>query len=145
MSYTRHVRSGFTLIELMIVVVILAVLAAAVVPRLAGRTQQARISTAKMDIFGNISVALDLYELDNGSYPSSDQGLKALMAKPGSTPVPTNWNGPYLKKRPIDPWGNEYKYACPGTHNNDYDLYSAGPEGVEGSEDDINNWETDES
>ena len=145
MSYTRHVRSGFTLIELMIVVVILAVLAAAVIPRLAGRTQQARISTAKMDIFGNISVALDLYELDNGSYPSSDQGLKALMAKPGSTPVPTNWNGPYLKKRPIDPWGNEYKYACPGTHSNDYDLYSAGPEGVEGSEDDINNWETDES
>ncbi len=145
MSSTRYVRSGFTLIELMIVVVILAVLAAAVVPRLAGRTQQARISTAKMDIFGNISVALDLYELDNGSYPSSDQGLKALMAKPSSSPVPTNWNGPYLKKRPIDPWGNEYKYACPGTHNNDYDLYSAGPEGVEGSEDDINNWETDES
>ena len=145
MSSTRYVRSGFTLIELMIVVVILAVLAAAVVPRLAGRTQQARISTAKMDIFGNISVALDLYELDNGSYPSSDQGLQALMAKPSSSPVPTNWNGPYLKKRPIDPWGNEYKYACPGTHNNDYDLYSAGPEGVEGSEDDINNWETDES
>ena len=138
-------RSGFTLIELMIVVVILAVLAAAVVPRLAGRTQQARISTAKMDIFGNISVALDLYELDNGRYPTSDQGLQALMTKPSSSPVPTNWNGPYLKKRPIDPWGNEYKYACAGTHNNDYDLYSAGPDAVSGSEDDINNWETDES
>jgi len=136
-------RSAFTLIELMIVVVILAVLAAAVVPRLAGRTQQARISTAKMDISGNISVALDLYELDNGRFPSSDQGLNALFAKPSSSPVPTNWNGPYLKKTPIDPWGQEYKYACPGTHNNDYDLYSIGPDSNEGSEDDINNWDVE--
>jgi general secretion pathway protein G len=127
----------------MIVVVILAVLAAAVVPRLAGRTQQARISTAKMDISGNISVALDLYELDNGRFPSSDQGLNALFAKPSSSPVPTNWNGPYLKKTPIDPWGQEYKYACPGTHNNDYDLYSIGPDSNEGSEDDINNWDVE--
>lgn len=130
-------RSGFTLIELMIVVVILAVLAAAVVPRLAGRTQQARINTAKMDISGNISVALDLYELDNGKYPTTEEGLSALLTKPASA---TNWNGPYLKKKPIDPWGNEYKYASPGTHNNDYDLYSLGPDGIEGTNDDITNW-----
>lgn len=136
-------KKGFTLIELMIVVVILAVLAAAVVPRLAGRTQQARISTAKMDISGNISVALDLYELDNGRYPSTEQGLSALITKPSSSPTPTNWNGPYLKKRPTDPWGNEYKYASPGTHNNDYDLYSLGPDGTEGSDDDITNWEAE--
>lgn len=140
----RSGKQGFTLIELMIVVVILAVLAAAVIPRLAGRTQQARISTAKMDIFGNISVALDLYELDNGRYPSAEQGLTALITKPTSSPVPTNWNGPYLKKKPIDPWGSEYKYAYPGTHSNDYDLYSVGPDGVEGSEDDITNWDSDE-
>lgn len=138
----RH-NKAFTLIELMIVVVILAVLAAAVIPRLAGRTQQARISTAKMDISGNISVALDLYELDNGRYPSTEQGLNALMAKPSSSPTPTNWNGPYLKRRPIDPWGNEYKYACPGTHNNDYDLYSLGPDGTEGNDDDIRSWEAE--
>lgn len=140
----RH-NKAFTLIELMIVVVILAVLAAAVIPRLAGRTQQARISTAKMDISGNISVALDLYELDNGRYPSTEQGLNALMAKPSSSPTPTNWNGPYLKRRPIDPWGNEYKYACPGTHNNDYDLYSLGPDGTEGNDDDIKSWEAEET
>jgi len=138
-------KKGFTLIELMIVVVILAVLAAAVVPRLAGRTQQARTSTAKMDISGNINVALDLYELDNGRYPTTEQGLAALMTKPSSSPTPMNWNGPYLKKKPIDPWGNEYKYACPGTHNNDYDLYSVGPDNNEGSEDDITNWEIEKS
>ncbi len=136
-------KSGFTLIELMIVVVILAVLAAAVIPRLAGRTQQARISTAKMDITGNISVALDLYELDNGRFPTSEQGLSALITKPSSSPVPTNWNGPYLKRKPVDPWGTEYKYACPGTHTQDYDLYSLGPDATDGTADDITNWETD--
>lgn len=135
-------KSGFTLIELMIVVVILAVLAAAVIPRLTGRTQQARISTAQMDITGNISVALDLYELDNGRYPSTDQGLEALLSKPSSSPVPSNWNGPYLKRKPLDPWKNAYKYVCPGTHSNDYDLCSLGPDGTEGSEDDVTNWET---
>ena len=133
-------NKGFTLIELMIVVVILAVLAAAVVPRLAGRTQQARINTARMDISGNISVALDLYELDNGRYPSTEEGLNALLVKPSSA---MNWSGPYLKKRPIDPWGDEYNYANPGSHGIDYDLYSLGPDGLEGTEDDITNWDID--
>lgn len=131
-------KKAFTLIELLIVVVILTVLAAAVLPRLAGRTQQARIATARTDISGNIGVALDLYELDNGRYPTGEEGLNALMTKPASV---NNWNGPYLKKRPIDPWGKEYKYTCPGAHNNDYDLYSLGPDGSEGN-DDITNWET---
>lgn len=135
-------KAGFTLIELMIVVVILAVLAAAVIPRLAGRTQQARVNTAKMDISGNISVALDLYELDNGRYPNTEDGLNALLTKPGSA---TNWNGPYLKKKAIDPWGNQYKYASPGSHNNDYDLYSLGPDGTDGTSDDITNWEAGET
>lgn len=136
-------KSGFTLIELMIVVVIIAVLAAAVIPRLAGRTQQARNNTAKMDISGNISVALDLYELDNGRYPSSEQQLGSLITKPSSSPVPTNWNGPYLKRKPIDPWGTEYRYACPGTHNNDYDLWSIGPDATDGTSDDITNWDVE--
>lgn len=150
-GYTRPDRksglslTGFTLIELMIVVVILAVLAAAVVPRLAGRTQQARIATAKMDISGNINVALDLYELDNGRYPSTEQGLASLITKPSSSPAPANWNGPYLKKKPADPWGNEYKYVSPGAHSNDYDLYSAGPDGAEGGADDITNWEIEKT
>ena len=137
-------NKGFTLIELMIVVVILAVLAAAVIPRLTGRTKQARVSTAQMDISGNISVALDLYELDNGRFPTTDQGLQALISKPTSTPVPNNWNGPYLKREPVDPWGNEYKFTSPGTHSNDYDLYSIGSDDTEGSEDDITNWEIEE-
>lgn len=136
-------RNGFTLIELMIVVIILAVLAAAVMPKFAGRAQQARKARAEMDIFSGIGPALEMYELDNGRYPSTEQGLDALIRKPTSSPIPTNWNEKgYLKRKPVDPWGHEYKYLCPGTHNNDYDLYSLGPDGVEGSEDDINNWET---
>jgi general secretion pathway protein G len=134
-------KKGFTLIELMLVVIIIGVLVAMVVPRLAGRTQQAKIAAAKADIEANISLALDLYEVDNGYYPTGEQGLGALRTKPSSAPAPDNWNGPYLKKRPVDPWGNPYKYVSPGAHNTqDYDLSSFGPDGAE-SEDDIINWE----
>lgn len=135
---------GFTLIELMLVVIILGILVAMVVPRLAGRTEQARRAAAVADIESNIAVALDLYELDNGVYPSTEQSLAALISEPTSSPVPPNWNGPYLKKRklPIDPWGREYVYVSPGVHNEeDYDLYSYGPDGVEGGGDDVTNWE----
>lgn len=138
---------GFTLIELMLVVIILGILIAMVVPRLAGRTEQARQAAAGADINSNIAVALDLYELDNGTYPSSEQGLEALIIEPTSTPVPPNWNGPYLKKKklPLDPWGITYAYDSPGVHNQeDYDLYSYGPDGVEGGGDDIVNWEEEE-
>ena len=131
-------NKGFTLIELMLVVIIIGALVAMVMPRLTGRGEQARMSAAKADIQANIATALKLYELDNGNFPSSDEGLNALLTKPASS---TNWNGPYLEKRPLDPWSREYKYKCPGEHRiADYDLYSLGKDGTE-STDDIKNWE----
>jgi general secretion pathway protein G len=126
-------KKGFTLVELLLVVVILGALAAMIVPRLVGRTEQAKISIAKADITSNIPLALDLYELDNGRYPSS---LQALITNPGGS---KSWNGPYIKREPIDPWGNEYKYRYPPSSGRDYDLYSLGPDGTEGT-DDITNW-----
>ena len=134
------VRGGFTLIELMLVVVIISALAAMVVPRLAGRTEEARRSIAAADIKGNLSLALKLFEVDNGRYPTTEQGLGALLQKPASPPVPKNWKGPYLEQEPLDPWGKPYVYRQPGTHPpRDYDLSSLGPDGVE-SDDDIKNW-----
>ena len=131
---------GFTLIELMLVVIIIGVLVSMVVPRLVGRSEEARISAAKADINANISVALDLYELDNGRYPSTQEGLAALMIKPVSA---VNWKGPYLKRKPVDPWGSEYAYRFPGGRSTDYDLYSFGLDGAEGGDDDVANWEED--
>jgi general secretion pathway protein G len=138
--------NGFTLIELMLVVIIIGVLAAMVMPRFAGRSEEARMVAARSDITANIAVALDLYEMDNGTYPSTEQGLDALTSKPSSPPVPANWKGPYLKQKvPTDPWKRPYAYASPGTHNtDDYDLYSYGPDGLEGGGDDITNWEDEE-
>jgi general secretion pathway protein G len=134
-------KAGFTLIELMLVVIIIGALAAMVLPRLAGRSEQARIAVARTDINANIAVALDLYELDNGRYPTSEQGLNALRVKPSGFPEATNWNGPYLKKKPQDPWGKLYQYKYPATHEGcDYDLYSLGSDGLE-SDDDIGNWQ----
>ncbi|MBI4845718.1 MAG: type II secretion system major pseudopilin GspG [Candidatus Omnitrophica bacterium] len=133
---------GFTLIELMLVVIIIGTLAALVIPRLAGRAEQARITAAKADILSNIPLALDLYELDNGGFPTTQQGLAALVGKPTTPPMPKNWNGPYLKKKPVDPWGNPYQYISPGIHNrDDYDLYSFGKDMAEGGNDDLTNWE----
>jgi general secretion pathway protein G len=134
-------HKGFTLIELMIVVIIIAALSAMVVPRLSDRSEQAKITVAEADINSNIGLALKLYKLDNGRYPTTSQGLKALLSQPSSSPVAQNWNGPYLENEPLDPWKAEYAYKSPGTHNaNSYDLYSFGPDGVEGSGDDIANW-----
>ncbi len=134
-------KKGFTLIEIMIVVIIIAALASMIVPRLGGRSEQARVSIAKGDIAANISLGLKLYELDNGNYPTSQQELQALLSKPTSSPIPMNWNGPYLEKKAIDPWGNEYQYNSPGAHNpQGFDLYSLGKDGIE-SDDDITNWQ----
>ncbi len=131
---------GFTLIELMLVVIIIGALVAMVMPRLAGRSEQAKVSAAKADIMTNIATGLRLYELDNGRYPTSvEGGLEALLTKPGSA---ANWNGPYLEKKPVDPWGKEYQYKSPGTHRTyDYDLFSLGHDG-QPSADDVNNWES---
>lgn len=137
-------QNGFTLIELMLVVVIIATLAALVVPRFSGRVEQAKVTAARADILSNIATALDLYQMDNGFYPATEQGLAALRVKPNSSPVPSNWNGPYIKRKPIDPWGNPYIYVSPGIHNKtEYDLYSYGANSVEGGGDDVVNWEID--
>ena len=130
-------EKGFTLIELMLVVIIIGALVAMVMPRLTGRGEQARTSAAKADIQANIATALKLYELDNGNFPSTEEGLNALLNKPASS---LSWNGPYLEKKPIDPWGREYKYKSPSEHRSDYDLYSLGKDGIESS-DDVKNWE----
>ncbi len=133
---------GFTLIEVMVVVIILGILAAIIVPRLTGRTEQARIVKAKTDI-RNIEAALELFRLDNGFYPSTEQGLEALVEKPTTGRIPQNWReGGYLKKVPLDPWGNPYIYLSPGEHG-EYDLYTLGADGEEGGEGadaDIGNW-----
>jgi general secretion pathway protein G len=128
---------GFTLVELMIVVIIIGVLAAMVVPRLTGRSEEARKGVAKADIDLNIATGLKLYELDNGVFPTTEEGLDALFAAPSSA---KNWKGPYLEKKPVDPWGNPYHYVSPGVHRTDYDLSSLGRDGAEGS-DDVVNWE----
>lgn len=139
--YRLTAQKGFTLIELMIVVIIIAALSAMVVPRLSNRSEQAKITVAEADINSNIGLALKLYKLDNGRYPTTAQGLQALLSKPSSSPAPKNWNGPYLETEPLDPWKIEYSYKSPGANNaSSYDLYSIGPDGVENNEDDIKNW-----
>lgn len=137
---------AFTLIELMVVIVILSVLAVFVVPRITKRPEDARVTKAKIEI-SNLEQALELYYLDNGMYPTTEQGLKALIQIPETGDIPPNWKeGGYLVKGnvPTDPWGSPYVYISPGIHNRDYDLYSlgkGGEEGGEGYDEDITNWE----
>ena len=134
-------RRGFTLIELLLVMVILAVLAAIVIPRFAGRGEEAK-EKATITQIAQFGVALDLYEADNGKYPTTAQGLDALQVLPTTTPEPKNWHGPYLKRAiPLDPWENPYVYACPGQQSPaGYDLHSYGPDGRDGTEDDLTSW-----
>lgn len=132
---------GFTLIELMVVLVILGVLAALVVPSIVGRTDDARITAARTDIAA-ISQALKLYRLDNGRYPTAAQGLAALSAKPAAAPVPSNWKS-YIEKLPNDPWGRAYGYAQPGVKG-EIDVFSYGADGKPGGEGvdaDIGSWQ----
>ena len=135
-------RASYTFIEIMVVVIIIAILAAIVMPKFAGRTEDARISAAQSQL-SIFQTALSAYNLDTGVYPSTAQGLKALMVKPTAAPIPVNWKGPYLetKKVPLDPWKNKYNYKCPGTHNSTaYDLWSNGSGGVSGGKGNITNW-----
>lgn len=133
-------KKGFTLIEILLVVIIIGALAAMIIPRLAGRGEQAKVKIAKSDIEANIPTALKLYELDNGTFPSTEQGLAAMRVKPTTNPLAPNWNGPYLEKEPIDPWGHPYVYSSPGTHRTDYDLYSKGKD-ESSDKDDVVNWQ----
>jgi general secretion pathway protein G len=136
---------GFTLIELMVVIVILGILAGLIVPRIMGRPEEAKQLKAKMQI-ESLETALKLYKLDNGMYPDTEQGMQALIEEPETGIVPKNWRKQgYLEKGrlPKDPWGNEFVYLSPGTHG-DYDIISYGADGVPDGEDknrDINSWE----
>jgi general secretion pathway protein G len=138
----RRAGLGFTLIEIMVVITILGILAALIVPRVVGRTDDARISAGKQDI-ASIMQALKLYRLDNGRYPSTEQGLRALVERPNGDPVPNNWKqGGYLERLPKDPWGNDYQYLNPGTHG-EIDVMSYGRDGQpggEGPDADIGSW-----
>jgi len=138
-------QGGFTLIEILVVVVILGILAAIIVPRIMRRPEEARRTKAIVDIKA-IETALNLYRLDNGVYPSTEQGLEALVTKPTTGIIPKNWNEEgYLDKVPNDPWKNPFIYLHPGVHK-EFDLVSYGADGVEGGEGkdaDIENWNLD--
>lgn len=142
MKHTAR-QSGFTLIEIMVVMVILGLLVAIVAPNLMGRSDQARVTVAKTQM-KQVSNALDLYKLDNNRYPSTEQGLQALVEKPTGSPEPRNWNPDgYMPSLPRDPWGNPYDYSSPGI-TGPYDLISYGADGREGGEADdadLNIWE----
>ena len=135
-------QQGFTLIEILVVVAILAILGALIVPKIMDRPNDARVAAAKQDILA-IESAMKLYKLDNGRYPSSEQGIQALVQKPIAAPVPTNWkSGGYLEKLPNDPWGNPYLFLSPGLKG-EIDILSYGADGQAGGEGydaDIGSW-----
>ncbi|EKT4521587.1 type II secretion system major pseudopilin GspG [Pseudomonas putida] len=140
----RRAQRGFTLIEIMVVVIILGVLGALVLPNVMSRPDHAKLTAARTDI-QSISTALEIYRLDNGRYPSTAQGLDALVKRPTVAPLPRQWNAQgYLKSTPTDPWGSPYQYMSPGTRSNQgYDLYSLGADGQpggEGMDAEIGNW-----
>ena len=139
----QYQHKGFTLIEIMIVIVIMGIMASLVVPKIMGRPDEARIMASKHDIAA-ILQALKLYNLDNQRLPTTEQGLQALVTKPNTAPLPRNWkSGGYLDKVPKDPWGNPYQYLAPGLHG-EIDVFSLGVDGKlggEGNDADIGSWE----
>jgi general secretion pathway protein G len=137
---------GFTLIEIMVVVVIIGLLAAVIVPEVINKVSEARVAKAKEDI-QSLETALTEYRLDNSTYPTTQQGLEALVKKPND-PNLTNWHGPYIQRLSLDPWGHPYHYVYPGTHGLPYDLYSLGPTnrpGGTGKDAEIANWNLTQS
>jgi general secretion pathway protein G len=141
----RPSAAGFTLIEVMVVVVILGILAAIVVPNIMGRPDEARVAKARQDMRA-IEAALNLYRLDNFAYPTTDQGLAALIERPVTDPVPGNWkSGGYLDRMPMDPWGRPYLYLAPGEHD-ELDLMTYGADGQAGGDGpnaDLGSWQLD--
>ncbi len=139
----KQYMKGFTLIEVMVVVVILGILASIIVPKLMSRPDQAKIVKARQDVLA-IESALELYKLDNGIYPSTDQSLNALVVRPSTEPAPSSWkNGGYLKRLRDDPWGHAYQYLNPGIHG-EIDIFSFGVDGQpggDGNNADIGNWD----
>lgn len=140
----RNRKRGFTLVEIMVVIIVLTILAAAVIPNLTGKTDDARVARARSDVAA-LEAAIDMFKLDMGRFPTSEEGLAVLREPPQSDDA-VRWKGPYLKKSvPPDPWGNPYVYVCPGVFNPDsYDLSSLGADGQEGGEGyarDITSWE----
>lgn len=138
---TSRSAAGFTLVEIMVVVVIIGILALLIVPRVVGRSDDARIAAAKHDVT-TLMQSLKLYRLDNGRYPTTEQGLQALVARPQGAPAPSNWR-PYLDRLPKDPWGNAYQYLHPGVHG-EVDVFSFGADGQaggSGADQDIGSWQ----
>lgn len=142
MSRTVRGQRAFTLLEIMVVMVIIAILAAMIVPKVISRPDEARVIAAKQDI-ATIMQALRLYRLDNGMYPTTDQGLEALVKRPTTPPIPPNWRrGGYLERLPMDPWGHPYQYLNPGVHGR-IDVFSYGADGEPGGHGinaDIGSW-----
>ncbi len=139
---SRPREAGFSLLELMVVVVIMSILALVILPRIIDRPDQARIARVQSDL-ATISSALKLYRLDNFRYPTTEQGLKALVSRPSSEPIPRNWakNG-YIDRLPKDPWGGEYQYLSPGVHG-EFDVFTLGADGIAGGSDmnaDLGTW-----
>lgn len=143
---SRHRVRGFTLIEIMVVVVIIGLLAAVIVPQVVSKVDEAKVAKTKQDI-ATLETALTMFRLDNSKYPTTDQGLAALVTQP-TDPSIRNWRpGGYIKRVSKDPWGNDYQYVYPGTHGGEYDLYSLGADGQPGGEGtaaDIGNWNAEE-
>ncbi|MCW8996358.1 MAG: type II secretion system major pseudopilin GspG [Psychromonas sp.] len=138
-SYNSNKQQGFTLLEIMVVIVILGILASMIVPNLMGNKDKADRQKVVSDVVA-LENAMDMYKLDNGVYPSTDQGVEALVTQPSGSPAPRNYREDgYIKRLPQDPWGNDYILNNPGEHGK-IDILSVGPDGEEGTDDDIGNW-----